>query len=388
VTLAIVVNNRVMYDGPNPFGIDRYPFVPVFAYFEPDVPYFEWKIQGIVRSLRDAQFLYSRRKVIELDILESQINSGMKVMEGSLVDDNDAFLSGQGRGLFIKSTAPLGMDSVQPIQPPQVPPSMIQLSEILSKEIMDISGVNEELMGSADDDKAGILSMLRQGAGLTTLQTLFDNLDRSQKLLGELTMSMIQNNFTPGKVQRILGEKPSEQFFNKSFQKFDAVVAEGVLTETQRKASFITLLEMQKIGIAIPPELLVEKAPIPEKKDLIEAITKQQQAAQQQAEQQQKLQAAQIQSQIKLADSTAAANVGLRHERDSRVLSNIGLAQERRFESLKDLEQANLDQIKAAKELMGVDINQLQQLINIVQSLQQKEAEKIDEVIPPQSVGA
>jgi hypothetical protein len=58
---------------------------------------------------------------------------------------------------------------------------MIQLSELLGQEIQQISGVNEELLGSAQDDKAGILSMLRQGAGLTTLQGLFDNLDFATK---------------------------------------------------------------------------------------------------------------------------------------------------------------------------------------------------------------
>jgi len=376
VRLAVVLNNQVMFDGSNPYGIDRYPHVPVFAYFEPDVPYFEWKIQGIVRSLRDAQFLYNRRKVIELDILESQINSGMKVMEGSLVDDNDAFLSGQGRGLFIKQTAPLGMASVEQIPPPQIPPSMIQLSELLAKELQEISGVNEELLGAADDDKAGILSMLRQGAGLTTLQTLFDNLDRSQKLLGEISIGMIQSNFTPGKVGRILGKEPSEQFFNKAFQKFDAVVGEGMLTETQKKAHFGTKLEMFKMGLPIPIQTILKDAPLYGTKEMIEAIQQEQEASQQQAQQQQELQAAQIQSQIKLADSTAASNIGLRHERDSRVLSNVALSQERRAESVKDLEQATLDQIKSAKELMGMDLTQLQQFIDVIGSLQEKEAVK------------
>ena len=76
VRLAIVVQGRVMYDGPNPMGIDTYPFVPVLAYYAPQMPYFPWRIQGVVRGLRDAQYLYNRRRVIELDILESQINSG------------------------------------------------------------------------------------------------------------------------------------------------------------------------------------------------------------------------------------------------------------------------------------------------------------------------
>lgn len=369
VTLGIAINNRPMFEGPNPNRTDRYPFIPVFGYFEPDVPYFEWKIQGVVRSLRDAQFLYNRRKVIELDILESQINSGMKVMEGSLVDDNDAFLSGQGRGLFIKKTAPLGMASVEPIIPPQIPPSMFQLSESLSKEIMDISGVNEELLGVADDDKAGILAMMRQGAGLTTLETLFDNLDRSQKLLGELTMDMVQANFTPGKIQRIIAEQPSEQFFNKAFQKFDSVVSEGMLTETQRKAHFATKLELVKLGLPVPMKELLKDAPLFGTQSMIEAIQEEQQAAQQQAQKQQEREAAQIQSQINLNDARAIADKGLGLERESRIQENKQLAIERRSQAIENISDARLNRAKTLGELQNLDIESLGKLLEIARTL-------------------
>jgi len=379
VKLAVSVQNRIMYNGANPYGVDKYPFIPILAYFEPDIPYFEWKIQGMVRGLRDAQFLYNRRKVIELDILESQINSGMKVMEGSLVNDKDAFMTGQGRGLFIKKSAPLGMDSVQQIPPPGVPPSIMELSEKLSQEIAEISGVNEELLGIADDDKAGILSMLRQGAGLTTLQTLFDNLDRSQKLLGELAIGYIQKNFTPGKVQRILNEPPSEQFFTKAFQKFDVVVAEGTLTETQRKASFIALLEMQKLGIQIPPDILIEKAPIPEKTDLVKAMQQQQQQMAEQQQQQMAIQLEEIKARTNLANARALADEGLGVERISRIEENKALAVERRAEAIKDLEMASLEKIKAAKELQGIDIDQLQKLVDILNQIQQQDVKDIKE---------
>ena len=132
VRLCIRVNDRVMFHGANPYNIDRYPFVPVIAYYAPELPYYEWRIQGVVRGLRDAQFLYNRRKQIELDILESQINSGVKVMEGSLIDDSDAFKTGQGQAMFIKKDAPLGMASIEQFQAPQIPPSMLQLSDLLS----------------------------------------------------------------------------------------------------------------------------------------------------------------------------------------------------------------------------------------------------------------
>ena len=135
-----------MYHGPNPMGIDRYPFVPVFAYYQPQIPYFPWRIQGVIRGLRDAQYLYNRRRIIELDILESQVTSGFKYKENALVNPKDVFLQGQGRGIALKAEAQMG--DVEQIMPPQIPPSMIQLSEILSQEINQISGINEELLAA------------------------------------------------------------------------------------------------------------------------------------------------------------------------------------------------------------------------------------------------
>ena len=50
VRLAIVVQGKVFYDGPNPMGIDCYPFVPVLGYYAPQMPYFDWRVQGVVRG--------------------------------------------------------------------------------------------------------------------------------------------------------------------------------------------------------------------------------------------------------------------------------------------------------------------------------------------------
>jgi len=271
VNLAIVIQGRVMYIGPNPLGIDSYPFVPVLGYYSPQLPYFPWRIQGVVRGLRDSQYLYNRRKAIELDILESQLNSGWIYKENALVNPKDVFLAGQGRGLALKEEA--NMTDVQQIQAPSIPPSMFQLSEMLGREIQEISGVNEELLGSATDEKAGVLSMLRQGAGLTTLQNLFDQLDRSQKLLGKVILDIVQANFTPGKVRRIIEAEPTQQFYNKAFGKYDAVVEEGLNTATQKQMQFAQLLQMREIGIAIPDHVLLDAATLQNKKELIETVT-------------------------------------------------------------------------------------------------------------------
>lgn len=371
VKLAIVVQGKVMYHGPHPLGIDRYPFVPIWAYYEPQIPYFPWRVQGVVRGLRDAQYLYNRRKIIELDILESQINSGYIYKENALVNPKDVFLQGQGRGLAIKAEA--SVTDVVPIPAPGIPSSMMQLSQLLGEEISQISGVNEELLGSATDDKAAILGMLRQGAGLTTLQVLFDNLDQSLKLLGNVEVSIIQQNWTPGKVRRVLGEEPTQEFYNRAFGKYDATVEEGLNTSTQRQMQFAQLLQMREMGIEIPAELLIKSSTLQDKNELIEAIQQQQQQQQQQAQQQQQMQMQVLQAQIEDLKSKAMANQGLGVERVSRVEENRALAVERIAEAQKDRDLGTLDRIKAVKELTDIDLGQIEKAVGIIRLIQESQ---------------
>lgn len=372
VKMAVVVQGKVMYNGPNPMGIDKYPFVPVLGYFNPQMPYFPSRIQGMVRGLRDAQYLYNRRKIIELDILESQVTSGFKYKEDALVNPSDIFLSGQGRGIALKSEA--SMSDVEPIVAPQVPPSMIELSRSLAEEVNQISGVNEELLGSATDDKAGVLSMLRQGSGLTTLQTLFDQLDRSQKLLGRLMIDIVQSNFTPGKVKRIIEEEPEPQFYNKAFGKYDAAVEDGLNTSTQRQMQFAQMLQLREAGVPITDEDLLMSATIQNKKELVDNMEKQKQQSQQ--IQQMQLEAAlkEQQARTELAKARTVADEGLGIERLSRVEENKALAEERRAEAKKDRASGMLDIVKALKEIDDVDLRQLEKLLTLSNIVKAQEA--------------
>jgi hypothetical protein len=374
--LAVVIQGKVFYDGPNPMGIDQYPFVPVLAYYAPEMPYFPQRVQGVVRNIRDAQYLYNRRKVIELDIFESQINSGYIYKENALVNPRDIFLSGQGKGLALKEEA--NMTDVIQIQPPNVPPSMIEISKIMGQEILEISGVNEELLGSAIDDKAGVLSMLRQSSGLVTLQGLFDKLDHSQKLLGGIMIDLIQANFTPGKIQKILeGKQPAPQFYSKAFGKYGCVVEEGLNTSTQKQMQFAQLLQLRETGVPVPDEVLLEAATLQNKKELIEAI-------QQQRQQQQQIQQMQIQSTLaeqqartNLSQARAVADQGLGLERLSRIQENKALAEERTAAAEKDRDAALLSLIKASKEIDSIDISHISELLKLsamMKSQQQQQA--------------
>lgn len=377
IKLAIVVQGKVMYHDAQPSGLDTYPFVPVFAYYHPELPYFPWRITGVVRHLRDAQYLYNRRKIIELDILESQMNSGFIFKENALVNPLDVYMQqGQGRGIAIKDEANIA-DVVQ-IQSPAIPPTTIELSKSLGAEIQEIAGASDELMGFDNKDTmSGFHSMLKQSAGLTTLQGLFDNLDRAQKLLGKLVLDLIQTNFTPGKVKKILeGQEPAPQFYNKAFGKYHAAVEEGLNTTTQKQMQLAQMMDLREAGVPITNEDLMEATTFQGKKKIVENMQKQQQAQAQQQQMQMEAALGEQQARTQLAKARSIADEGLGLERVSRIQENQALAEERRAQAHKDDESALLEKVKALKELDSLDLSHIHQLIQMAQALKPKEEPK------------
>lgn len=372
VKLHVLINNNLVYEEESPYGIDKYPYIPFLCYFNPEVQDYAYRYMGIVRNIRDSQIELNRRRNKMLDILDSQVNSGMIVKEDALVDPEDAFLSGQGRVMYLKDTAT--MADIQPIPAPQIPPSMFEMQKLMDEEITSIAGITDELFGESDDKSmSGFLTQLRMGAGLVSLQPIFDRLNSAQKALGELWISLIQGNFSSGKVHRILNKEPTQQFKDGSFQKYDCVVEEGILTSTQKQLQFIQLLQMKQMDIPIPTQLLIEASTLQNKKELIEAI----QAQEQQAAQTQQMQMQQaMQKEAVLTRSLEAKaqnDFASAQERQTRAISNIGLAKERSAEAIHDRAKAALDNIMAVAKLQELDENRLMSLANFITELQMKQ---------------
>ena len=290
VKLVIKLSDKIVYHGENLLRIDDYPFIPCQCYVEPDIQSYAWRKQGVIRNLRDSQFLYNMRKVIELQLLQSSLNAGW-IYPVDVVTDPKCFRqTSGGDGFLIPLKSGRLPSEIQRIEPVSLPASLMELSNSLAEDITKISGVNEELLGSATDDKAGILSMLRQGAGLTTLQTIFDKLDYSQRLYGKIRLQAIRKNFSKGKIRNILGHDADPRFWTSHSQKYAVSVEEGNYSTTQRQMELTQLLQFKELGMAIADKSILRAAFISNKqqviKDMEEQMQQQQQA--QQAEQQQK----------------------------------------------------------------------------------------------------
>lgn len=356
VKLAISLGGKTMYDGPNLLGVDEFPFVPLLCYYEPDLQSYAWRCQGVIRNLRDAQYLYNRRKVIELDILESQINSGW-IYPIDAVTDPKAFRQ-SGQGFLVPLKAGHLPGEVQRIDPPGIPESMLALSQSLSEDITKISGVNEELLGAATDDKAALLSMMRQGAGLTTLQTIFDKADYSLRLLGKLRLNSIRKNFSPGKVRTILGHDPDPRFFNADSTKYDIIVEEGMYTTSQRQLELEQKLRFREMGMPIPDESIIKSAFISGKAELIEQMQQASQAQQQQQQAQAQEEAKKTNSDIMAKFAKAKADLAIAQERVSKIADNTAQAEH-------NAAKADMELVKMMIELEDLDRRGLREALDL-----------------------
>jgi len=401
VELAIIVEDIVMFAGEDPLGIGDFPHVPVMAFWNPEhfsgnhhfndgtpgrsdyggffnghqTGDFALKLQSLVRCIRDPQTEANKRRSKMLDILDSQLNSGWQAKSGSVVNEEALHQSGQGQVIWMEDDAQ--MTDAQRLNAPDIPPGLFQLQQQMDKDIVDIAGVTEELLGAAEDGSgqmSGVMVKLRQGAGLTTLQDLFDNYRLSQKLVGKKMIKAIQANWGPQKIARIINEEPSPEFFpvengGQPFGKYDISVEEAIETPTQRALAYSQLVQARQIGIPIPDSIIIDYMPLQDKKALREAMDAE-------AQRQQAIQAQQLEGQQRLNELQRAkvfADVGLGVERIARAEADRGLAQERISELQENNSQAVLNRIKAIKEIEEMDTNRLLRMLDFFKGLENQQ---------------
>jgi len=375
----VLIQGELMFSGDDPLGIDDYPCTPLMWVYKPQYHDFRYKMQGMMRPQRDPQSEYNMMRSKFADIIKSQANTGWVVEEGAVKNKEDLFKTGQGQ---VIETYKGKFQAIREKQSVEVPSSLINLVQLLSADMIQIPGLNEEALGVAEQGNteiSGTLAKQRTANAITIFQGAYDKLDMSQKICGQKLMKIMLNNFTPEKWEKITG-KPMPQAMTEAttddIMLYDIIVKEQLLTDSQRNLAYYQALEAKKIGVAIPDEFIIENMPIANKSRLKEMY--QQQAQTQQQMQQSETQQQTIKNMAVLENLNADTG-----KKKAEKLSSIGLWIERQMEAKKDLEQATLDKIKAVKELQGMDLNQIQQALEIIANLKQKES---DETLVPDQI--
>lgn len=376
IELNIIVSGHLLYSGPDPTGLDDYPFVLCLLYHEPLIDTFELKIQGLVRSVVDAQKQYNRRHSQIIDLMESIINTGYITKNGAVLDPNMLMQAGQGKQIVVNEGYDVNAD-IREITPPNIPPGYLQYQDIIDKNIMEIPGASDELLGLSsvgDSQVSGKLAEVRASNGLKGNRGIFDNLEQSRKYLGKLVMECIQKNYSPGKVARILGEEPTDQFFSGQFEEYDCAIVQAVKTATQREAYYYQLLQLVALGAPIPWPDIMEAAPLQGDTKLHEIMRQQAEQAQQAAAKEQEI--AEVQKMLDMAainQSTALAE-----ERRARVLSDIGLAKERESEAIQNHAKAFLDNAKTIAQIEDIPRKRLIEVLQFATEIRLREKQEAE----------
>lgn len=373
VELGIIIEGELMYYGKDPYGLNDYPFVPMWVFYEPSYDLYTWKLQSLVRLVRDPQTELNKRRSKMVDIIDSQLNSGWIAKTGAVTNNSSLFKSGQGQVVFVKPEANIDTD-LRRIEAPTIPESDFILSDAFEKDIPNILGINPEMLGMPENEKvetAAILAKMRQASGLIGLRGVFDSVSETQKILGDKVRILIQKNYSPEKVQAITKKQPTPEFFSGNWARYNTVVEEGILTDTQKQSQYMQLLALKGMGMPVPDSLIIKNSNLHGKQELNEILDAQAKQQQEAIQKQEELQMAQMQVMTDGIEAKAKSDQALAMERMSTIgLKNAEQA-ERQQKAETDRTAAELNFVKALKELNEMDLNGMAQKIQMLNSLGQ-----------------
>ncbi len=354
VEVTMFIEDEEVYHGPDPLGTKDYRFVPVIGYFDSEYIELDRKLQGIIRDLIDPSREINKRRNKNLDILDSQLNTGYIAEEKAVINKESLYQTGQGGVIYLKQQPGRSIEErLTKIVPPDVPPGNLEMQKTMDNDLIEIAGANNELLGMADKNDveiAGVLAKIRTGQALTTLQDLFDNYAASKELVGLKTMAIVRNNWDAEKIHRITNRQPSQNFFDSDMAQHDLTVTEGVLTDSQHQMQMAQLIGMKRAGINIPDSAIIQASNLERKDELAKIVDEQAKAGQQ---------AQQVQTQV-----TQAA-----------IASTMAKAKKDTASAEESSAKADLNKILGIKEAASIERDNLMAGISI--------AKEIDEIVEP-----
>ena len=349
IKLTIFVNNRMVFDGPNPLRMRDYNFIWVHGDWCAECPRDDIKLQSHVRRLRDPQRALNRRTNQIYDIIESQAHAVRLVRSNRLRNPEDAYKTGQGVVLHADADYPNDMALEQLfVQAPasDVPAGLFAALEMTDKAETEVGGLNQEIFGTDDKDVPAILAKHRTGQALTGQGGMFQGFRMAKRELGRKSARLVQLNYPPQKVAKMINEQPIPGFYEENLTRFDCTPVEGLLTESQQELFFIQLLSLRqafpKEAHKIPLSEIARYSPTPFKPELIQIIQRAEQKEAQALQQAQKTQQVQEALNIELIKGN--------------VLANRGIAEERRSQAVENQTDAALNRAKTAAEIHDIGV--------------------------------
>lgn len=272
-------------------------------------------VQGVTRDIKDLNRELNKRRTQELRHLNQSANSGWLTPENAWVNRDDVEKFGAVPGVNLEYKADIGKP--ERIFPTPISQGHSQAAAEHKNDMDQASGINPDLLAAQEGGTdSGRAIALRQKQGLVMVQGMFDNLSRSKKQLAKFILSQLSQIYTVERAMRVCGESfindnfqapvmgplvdprtgqpaidpatgqaamvpqidpmtgqpktqvdinAAKQTFNdvlndKELATYDVAVGENISQDTIALANYMTLMDMAKQGIPIPPDVLVDES--------------------------------------------------------------------------------------------------------------------------------
>lgn len=243
--VATFISDLLLQDVPTPYKHDSYPFVPFVGYLDRfDCPF------GIPRQIKEQSMEVNKRRSMALSLIS---NRRVTIEEDAAKDINKLYdEANRSDGFLVVKKGKLEAVKIQEMQALAAP--QIDLMNQSEREIQEIAGANDDALSRDTRLQSGVALDKRQELSATVTASLVENAKYSQRRLGELTMAMVQSEWTGHKVLRVTDRMSGAEKFvaineriydqesgaitvrnDISEARFDIVVANAPITDTMRE---------------------------------------------------------------------------------------------------------------------------------------------------------
>lgn len=265
VRWTVTCDKVVLHDDWSPY--DDFTIIPYFAFFRRGRPF------GVVRNLLSAQEQLNKISSQELHIVNTTANSGWIVQTGSLanMDVEDLEKLGSKTGVVIEYHK--GFDAPDKITPNTIPTGLDRIGIKAQQHLKTISGVSDAMLGTEGAEVSGVALESKQARGAVMIQVPLDNLTRTRHMVAKRILKLIQQFYTEERVIQITRDDDPEEGREEiainqmspegmvvndlTVGEYAVVVGSAPSRDSFDEVQFAEALNLRKIGVAIPDDVIV-----------------------------------------------------------------------------------------------------------------------------------
>lgn len=259
------------------------------------VPFFPYFLRGETRGLVDwaisPQELLNKMVTKEAQIVSNIANSGLMAEEDSITNITEDQLeteAGKNGVVFIISKN--AKKWPERLKSAEVPQGVDRLVQLASQKIQRTTGNTDALRGEGGKNQSGVGTQSQQFAAQMPMAVPLDNLSRTRNLVAGRWLELIQAFYDTPRILSITKKDPmtgkpiAESLYlnwpddngnvlnNLTVGEYDVVITEQPAQITWENSQWNQAIELRKLGINIPDEVLIQLSNFSNKAEVIEQM--------------------------------------------------------------------------------------------------------------------